>query len=242
MKKFLTLILLLTFITSLASCSAPDPKTTEEYIQLQSLLESKTKEYDNLSKAAADNREKVKVAEGDLKKLQDEFDAYKKRMEPYEELSLAEAEAKKAEAERIKAEKDAADKAAAEAAAAEKAAKEAAEKAAKEEEERIGYETGLTYQDIARSPDDHIGKKVKFTGKVVQLIEGEKENELRFAINDNYDQIIYLGYDKTIVSQRVLEDDWLTIYGKSLGTISYQSTMGGTITIPAVYVEKIDFE
>ena len=45
---------------------------------------------------------------------------------------------------------------------------------------------------------------------------------------------------KGIVSSRVLEDDYITIYGTSVGTITYQSTMGGNITIPAAIVDKID--
>lgn len=55
-----------------------------------------------------------------------------------------------------------------------------------------------------------------------------------------YDTILLGGYDSSIVSSRVLEDDEITIYGTSMGLISYQSTMGGTITIPAVRIDKID--
>lgn len=72
-----------------------------------------------------------------------------------------------------------------------------------------------------------MGEKIKFNGKVVQVIEGEDEIQLRFAVNDDYDQMIYLAYSPDIVDKRVLEDDTLTIYGYSMGTISYESTMGG---------------
>lgn len=44
----------------------------------------------------------------------------------------------------------------------------AAQKAA---EEAQGYETGITYDQLARTPDQFIGKKVKFTGKVLQVLE-----------------------------------------------------------------------
>lgn len=104
------------------------------------------------------------------------------------------------------------------------------------------YETGITYSDLSRTPDDYTGKKVKFSGTVVQLMEDASSNEvqIRFAVDDNYDTILYCAYDKTIVDSRVLENDWITIYGTSLGLISYQSTMSGTITIPAVYIDRID--
>ena len=44
---------------------------------------------------------------------------------------------------------------------------------------------------------------------------------IRFAVNDDYDTILYGGYDPTIVSSRVLEDDEITIYGTSVGLFSF---------------------
>jgi hypothetical protein len=111
---------------------------------------------------------------------------------------------------------------------------------AKEEAEKAkGYETGITYDQLARTPDKYKDKKVKFSGKVVQVMEGDDSIQIRLAVKGDYDKIIYGEYLKSIVSSRILEDDQITIYGTSVGTISYESTMGGTITIPGVYIEKI---
>lgn len=114
------------------------------------------------------------------------------------------------------------------------------QKAAEEAEKAKGYETGITYSQLARTPDDFKGKKVKFSGKVVQIIEGDSTIQMRLAVGGDYDTILFGKYSSSIVSSRVLEDDYITIYGTSVGTISYQSTMGGTITIPGVSIEKID--
>lgn len=114
------------------------------------------------------------------------------------------------------------------------------EAAAKEAEEAKGYETGITYDQLARTPSDFIGKKVKFSGKVIQVIEGDDSVQIRLAVNNDYDTVLLGEYSNSTVSSRVLEDDKITIYGTSVGTISYQSTMGGKITIPGVYIEKID--
>lgn len=145
-------------------------------------------------------------------------------------------EAKPAKAEQKK-ELTAEEKAAAEQAAAEKAA---AEKAAKEEEERIGYETGITYDQLARTPDEFKGKKAKFTGKVLQVMGGKGETQLRVAVNENYDKVLYVVYKSDILNSRVLEKDNVTVKGKSAGIYTYKSTMGGEISIPAMLVEKID--
>lgn len=113
----------------------------------------------------------------------------------------------------------------------------AAQKAA---EEAQGYETGITYDQLARTPDQFIGKKVKFTGKVLQVMENGGKVKIRLAVNDNYDTVIYGQYDSSIVSSRVLEDDHITIYGISAGTISYEATSGAQITIPGISIGKID--
>lgn len=105
-----------------------------------------------------------------------------------------------------------------------------------------GYETGITYDQLARTPDDFKSKKVKFYGKVIQVIEDSSSTtvQIRLAVNDNYDTVLLGEYASDITASRVLEDDYITIYGTSVGTISYKSTMGGTITIPGVYIDKID--
>ena len=172
--------------------------------------------------------------------LEKEYSSYKKEMEPFEEMTAAQAEADKLKAEQEKKAIEEAEekKKAAEEAEAQKKAAEA--EAARKAEEAKGYETGITYDQLARTPDDFMGKKVKFYGKVVQVIENGTSVQIRLAVDDNYDTILLGEYDSSIVSSRVLDDDLITIYGTSVGTISYQSTMGGTITIPGVMIDKID--
>lgn len=194
--------------------------------QLQASLESMSKEFSNTSESY---EKQVESLVNSLSEIESEYASYKESMQEYEDLSAAEAEARKIQAESI-AESEAAAKAAAESEAAAKA----------ESEEKAGYETGITYDQLARTPDDYKGKLVKFTGTVLQVIEGGSEIQIRFAVNDDYDTVLYCGYSPDIVSYRILEDDTITIYGKSLGLISYETTLGSTITIPAVSIDKID--
>lgn len=127
----------------------------------------------------------------------------------------------------------------------EQLAKEEAEKQKQAEEkakaEAKQYDTGITYEQLARNPDKYTGSKAKFKGKVIQVIEdGSGEIQIRLAVNNNYDTVLYCTYPDSITSSRVLENDTITVYGMSLGTITYQSTIGGNITIPAMDVEKIE--
>ena len=98
------------------------------------------------------------------------------------------------------------------------------------------------YKDLARNPDDYKGKSLTYSGKVIQVIEGDSETQLRIAVNNDYDKIIYVAYPKDMVKSRILEDDYVTIFGTSLGVITYESTMGASITIPGVYLDRIELQ
>lgn len=158
--------------------------------------------------------------------------------EKTEEEKVAEEAKAKADAE-TKAKADEEAKKAKEEADAKAAAEAIAAAAKKAEEEKVAYDTGITYNQLARTPDDYKGKKAKFTGKVVQVMEGDKETDLRIAVDGNYDTILFVGYDPKITSIRILENDNVTVKGKSLGIYSYQSTMGGKISVPSVWGDNI---
>lgn len=203
---------------------------SETETSLKLVVASQEKEYAQLKKDISLAEAEYKTLESQYKTINSEYKKYKEKMSIFEGLSEAEAEARKIEAERVAAQRKADE---------ERAREEAA--AAAEAEQKKGYDTGITFSQLARTPDDYLGKKVKFSGRVIQVVESDGEVTLRIAVKDDYDQVILVSYSSSIVSQRVLDDDQLTIYGISAGTYTYQSTMGGNITVPAVLVDKIDF-
>jgi cytoskeletal protein RodZ len=99
----------------------------------------------------------------------------------------------------------------------------------------------LDYKSVARTPDDFKGKKVVLSGRVAQVVEGDTETDLRVATNGSYDDMVLVGFSPDIMGgTHILEDDTVTVYGTCLGTMTYTSTMGGDITIPAVAADHID--
>lgn len=129
----------------------------------------------------------------------------------------------------------------------EKAAQESREKAAaakkaQQEAERKDPNTYgvIDYITLSRNPDQYIGQKYKFSGKILQVLEGDDSTQYRLAVDGNYDNVLYLEIDKDDLAQRILEDDLVTVYGLSVGTISYKSTLGGKITIPGLLVNIIE--
>ena len=189
-----------------------------------------------LKKEVSTHKETISNLESENEDLQAKVD----EAAPWFEMQEAERIQKEAEAKAAEEKRLADEKAAEEKRVAEEQAKAEAEAKKAEEEAKKGYETGITYNQLARTPDDYIGEKVKFKGTVIQVIEGDYTTQIRFAVNDDYDTVLFAEYDKSIVSSRILEDDFITIMGTSAGLITYESTMGGNISIPAVSIDKID--
>ena len=101
------------------------------------------------------------------------------------------------------------------------------------------FRSDISYDEIARHPNDYDGELLTFSGEVAQVIEGDGTTELRIAVDGDYDDIIYGIYDNRILDSRLLEDDKIQFYGESCGIISYQSTLGATISIPSISIYKI---
>lgn len=78
-----------------------------------------------------------------------------------------------------------------------------------EAKEKQGYNTGITYDQLARTPDDYLAEKVKFSGEVLQVMESDGYTAIRLAVNGDYDNVIYGQYES------------------STGLFTYESTMVG---------------
>ena len=101
------------------------------------------------------------------------------------------------------------------------------------------FRSDVSYDEIARHPNDYDGELLTFSGEVAQVIESDGMTELRIAVDGDYDDIIYGIYDNRILDSRLLEDDKIQFYGESCGIISYQSTLGATISIASISIYKI---
>lgn len=124
---------------------------------------------------------------------------------------------------------------------ARKAQKEAEEKAKKEAEARK-YDTGLTYEDLARNPEQHALKYCKFSGKIIQVMKGDDAVQYRMAINNNYDKVVLIEIPKSLLTEgNILEGDLITIKGQFVTEMEYTTVMGAVRTIPAILVEEFTF-
>lgn len=100
-----------------------------------------------------------------------------------------------------------------------------------------------TYDEIARDPDSVMGDNAMFTGQVVQVMEDDRDVQLRVDITKTsygYTDTIYVTYTRGIGESRILEGDIVTMWGCLDGTITYTAVLGNQVTIPymqALYLE-----
>lgn len=104
-----------------------------------------------------------------------------------------------------------------------------------------------SYKEIARNPDSYTGKSAKFTGQVIQVINDGNEVALRVNVTKGeyglWDDTMYIVYSyPDSSSPKILEDDIITMYGTLAGNETYTSTLGASVTIPAMAAQYIDIQ
>ncbi|MCQ2771172.1 MAG: zinc ribbon domain-containing protein [Clostridia bacterium] len=102
------------------------------------------------------------------------------------------------------------------------------------------YDSSITYDNLARNPDEYKGKYVLMTGEIVQLMESGSTAELRIAIDGDYDKMVYSKFDTSEMDSRILEGDKIKLYGVADGLYSYQSVLGSKVTLPYIYIQGIE--
>lgn len=108
----------------------------------------------------------------------------------------------------------------------------------------------ISYDSLARNPNQYKGNNYTFTGKVIQVMENNNEITLRVNVTPKrYEYINETFYEDTILvnykysssyESKILEDDIITIYGKSMGTYTYEAILGNSVTIPMINAMYID--
>ena len=99
-----------------------------------------------------------------------------------------------------------------------------------------------SYNTIARNPDAYKGEMGYVYGKVIQVMEDGNEYTLRVAINGSYSQVILVAYTKPAKADRILEDDYVKMYGIWSGTYTYEAVSGASITVPLFLCEYLDIQ
>lgn len=98
----------------------------------------------------------------------------------------------------------------------------------------------ISYEDFARNPDNYDDRKVKFSGKVLQVVEINDLVCLRVQVTGNINDVVFVQY-ASMGGARILEDDQIVFYGYAAGLYSYESVLGAKITLPKVMAMYVDW-
>ena len=71
---------------------------------------------------------------------------------------------------------------------------------------------------------------------------GTTSTAMRIATKGNYDDVVYVTYERPNSDKRILEDDRVTIYGECNGLYTYETIMGGSVTLPKFEAETVSFD
>ena len=102
--------------------------------------------------------------------------------------------------------------------------------------------TEKNFDDYAKNEKLHTDEQISFSGKVLQVIEGDEATTMRVAIDKWSDQVVYLTVPKELLEVKVLEDDKIDVKGTYTGLYSYSSTLGGKITIPSCRADSLSIK
>lgn len=101
----------------------------------------------------------------------------------------------------------------------------------------------VSYDDVARNPDNYDGERVMFSGTVIQVSEDALDlfstNSVDFRV-ETTDGIWYVSYNRPDGESRILEGDYITCYGECDGVTTYISVLGGNVTVPKLIMKYHD--
>lgn len=114
----------------------------------------------------------------------------------------------------------------------------AAQEAMDEREAYISTCEQVNYNDVARNPDTYDGTNIVVSGSVIQVSEGWLDSvTLRVSSGGN---VWLVDYWRDDGESRILEGDYVTIYGECTGVTTYLTTDLSTATVPSISAEIID--
>lgn len=91
----------------------------------------------------------------------------------------------------------------------------------------------IPYDDLARTTETHVGQLVAYSGRIAQVMEAGSEAQLRFLVDGDFDQVLFVRYPG-YSQARVLADDQVNLVGKVDGRVELETVLGQDITLPAV--------
>ncbi|MFV5911917.1 hypothetical protein [Bacillus cereus] len=118
--------------------------------------------------------------------------------------------------------------------------KEESDKKSREKQKQEAKQ--IRYAELKKNPDKFKMEFVKYQGEILQIMESGNSTMIRLAVTKesygyNSNDIIYVTYDGTT---QFVDKDIVTVYGRVLGSHTYESTANYKITLPHIEAKIIE--
>lgn len=105
-------------------------------------------------------------------------------------------------------------------------------------DEQLAAAENITYEDLFRNSDTHLGRTVYYRGELIQMLGEPGDWQYRINVTP-----VSFGYTDTVLvtytgTDRFLEDDIVDFVGLSAGPFTYESVLGGDVTVPLLFVDE----
>lgn len=114
--------------------------------------------------------------------------------------------------------------------------KEKAEEKRQLSEKKDAYKE-LDFKQLDKNPDKHEGELVKYSGEIVQIMENDDSTELRLGLGEYNQDVIYVYFNDVT---DFVEEDKITVYGEVIGSYTYDTTIGGQVTLPLILADIVE--
>ena len=96
------------------------------------------------------------------------------------------------------------------------------------------------YEEYARNPDKYEGNDITFKAKVLQVVERSYgPNIYRVSVDSDSSSVFYVEFTPAKGASRILEKDIVTIKGEFYGIYTYTTTLGSSVSIPAILATEM---
>ena len=102
------------------------------------------------------------------------------------------------------------------------------------------YFTDLSMDELIRSPENNLGKKVLLVGDVLQSTNRGKYSVYRIMSNQEGNFVFIAIIESERLATKIIEKDEIRIYGKSLGEFLYISDENKQETAPLIYIDAYE--
>lgn len=103
---------------------------------------------------------------------------------------------------------------------------------------RVQRNTDISYEMLARNPENYLNRTIAVKGKVVQALDaGGAHGILRMNVTPDpnfkyFTDTVWVDFTRPAGGVRVLDGDIIEFSGKFVGLKSYQAVSGATIYLP----------